>query len=264
MKMTKVEALEAILTMLNKMNLSLSDAMSKLGRDYSILEKLIEQEGGEFNKTSVFSNLNDVMNGITSMTSIYSEAVKKATEGDENNDAVTKMQIAAAAINSGKDAIVGSIVKAIDSVGKMVDQEPNDLKEKSDSNISTSDNGQLAQLIGENGLLFRNLSPNVHSFGKGTIQPSERFPTFYEDVTVVPVSELSDYPEGFYDVKDNKPNQLFLRFGNLSYLWLFNSEHKELLILNNSEWVSVLTVPIGTVKIITQMLSVHFQTLHLR
>jgi hypothetical protein len=280
MKMTQIQMLETVLAMLNRMNLSLTKAEIKVREDYLLLKELKDTHDdlSSTNELEVFSSLNKVMCDIVSLTSVYSEAARQASsnsdltdEVDSNVENTTKMKAAAAAINNGKDAILSSIGNAITTMGKIIEsdsEQPHHVQQPGDRITSVQETiykGQLSELIGENGLLFQNLSPEMNPLGKGTVKPSDRFPAFLEDVTEVPVNDLTDYPEGFYDVRqDGKPNQLFLRFGNLSYLWLFNSEHRELLILNNGQWISLLSVPSGSVKIFTQMLSVYFQTLHLR
>ena len=63
---------EAVLQLLNKMNISLSNAIVEL-KDAGVHDLSHYRED-----SVILNNLNVVMNGITSLTSIYSEAHKQS------------------------------------------------------------------------------------------------------------------------------------------------------------------------------------------
>ena len=273
MKMTQAQSIGAILALLNNMNLALTDSMTRLAHDHTY-----------DNDSAVLNKLNLVMNGITSLTSIYSEAQKRmiidsstpestaAGVSDSSDPPTPKNAAVAALLNEGKDRIVNSIKKTMEGVNSLQETGSNDLNvmvEKcvSDKLVPPKDavQGRLAELVGSDGLLFRYLSDEVDPRGKGEIRPSLRFPIFVEDVLEVSVSELSDYPEGFYHTVDNKSKQLLLRFSGIEYLWLFTLEESELYVRSlGGEWKNIKSTPMGSVKMIFQMLEVHLQTYDLK
>jgi hypothetical protein len=278
--MTQVKMFEAVLHLLNKMNVSLSKAIVEL-KDAGIHDLSHYRED-----PVILNNLNIVMNGITSLTSIYSEAYKQsiATNFEKipenpHDEKIVKESVpvgkslksnAAALLNEGKDRIINSIRNATKGISEVIEQISDDVSPESRPQESITENetkfediiyaGNLSELIGDSGLLFKHLSPELHPDGKGTIKPSARFPAFIEDIKVVAISDLVDYPEGFYDTRDGHSNQWFLRLGPIEYLWLFTKTDRELLIRSGSEWTSVFTIPKGSVKMITQLLSVRMQT----
>jgi hypothetical protein len=272
--MTQTKMFEAVLHLLNKMNVSLSNAIVRLRDDNSY------NDG-----SAIVTDLNVVMNGITSLTSIYSEAYQQSVAANlymapENSSDVQKESVnkslkanAAALLNEGKDRIINSIRNATKGISEVIEQISDDVNPEGRVQESVVENevkiedtvyaGNLSELIGNDGLLFKHLSSEIHPDGKGTTKPSVCFPAFIENIKAVPVSELVDYPEGFYDTRDGYSNQWFLRMGPIEYLWLFSKTDRELLIRNGSEWTSVFTIPKGSVKMITQLLSVRMQTLNL-
>lgn len=257
MKMSSMEAVQSILSLLNKMNIALTKSIVKLTENKSV-------------EIEVLENMNAVMNGVTGLTSIYNEAHRQLSEqnkvtsdSEESAKMTAKMQAAAAIVNEGKEKITKAIGNAVNGIASIVEESNTDTNNVSKETLPTNFEGKLNELIGENGLFFRNLSPDVHSFGKGTIKPSKRFPAFVENIFDIPVNDLADYPEGFYCTFNGKCHQLFLRFGPMSYLWLFSQENRELFILNNGDWISIFNIPQTSVKMITGMLDVHFKTCHL-
>lgn len=277
--MTQTKMFEAVLQLLNKMNISLSNAIVEL-KDAGVHDLSHYRED-----SVILNNLNVVMNGITSLTSIYSEAHKQSVIAnlESQHDAETVVASipvsksakanAAALLNEGKDRIINSIRNATKGIGEAIEKISDDVSSEGKSAESVVGDeasfeditctGSLSELIGIDGLMFKYLSPELHQDGKGVTKPSLRFPAFIEDIKTVSISELIDYPEGFYDTRDGRSNQWFLRLGPIEYLWLFNSPDSELFIRSGSEWRSIFTIPKGSVKMITQLLSVRMQTLHL-
>lgn len=77
----------------------------------------------------------------------------------------------------------------------------------------------LARTLYQPAALFAQFfSPEVYVYGRGPIAPSESWPAYKEDVSVVPKAILTHWPTGFYRSEDGNP-QFFLSIEGRFFGW---------------------------------------------
>lgn len=272
--LTPLEFHDAMLRMLNGMNISLNAATAELTR----IEKAEDEASQGFLSAGVANGIREhhtkVLNGISSLTSIFTktrERILAEAAGAE----MLGVQDLSAQPNQTRAERIQAVDQQVAAARQTFTKEADRVLDRVAHMATAAQNGQstaptpiprqgnvLSTLLGPNGLLFGFLSPKVHPNGKGVIEQGDRFPAFVEELLSIRTSDLIEYayPEGFYDTQGGVSNQLYLKTERLHFLWDFGADQPELFYLDaQNEWLSFNTLSKNTARLIGDHLINHLQ-----
>lgn len=276
-KPNPVETAQAVLRMLNNMNMAANNAIVTMTDE-------LPKDSAAFHH--VMLQMNVVLNGIVSLTTIYEQARQRA-QAAEDQSLQNREDLAALPTARGADMrdlstrevpaaqpvvqptvdvarqateIIGNGLQRLRSLTP-AGKGPTPAAQEPVRSITEKELTALDLLVGDEGVLFKHLSPEVHPLGQGWLKPGENFQCFVENVQSVALDELQYYPAGFYDTKTDGPQELYFKHNELEFLWVFGGEPRQLYMRRDEGWKSVETFSRSMIAMMTQRIDDALRTL---